>query len=211
MLAEKSKKSIQYKIQQTFFKKYLAGIGLVIILAILWYVVYFQPMQSSVSNYAKNVNMWQQKIKEASTSNTEITQLEINVDFLKEEIAKIEKKIFHLGEMENIAQELISFAKTYRLKVLAMEPQYDILFPVNQDENTGKLLVKLPLKLKMTGRYISAGKFLDDVGKLPFIFSPDEVSIDADVLMYPQLHITIEGYLFLVNDDKIQANLKNNI
>ncbi len=211
MAAEKSPKKIQDRIQQNFFKKYLIGSGIVIITVILWLVFYFQPIRSSVIKYSTDVKEWKQKISIASISKDEINKFEVIVDNLKSEIKNIEKKIYHVEEIDNIATELINFTKTYGLKVQSMVPDYAILFPLDQVEGTGKLLVKLPLKLKMTGRYKSVGKFLDDIEKLPFIFSVDEVMIDADVLMHPQLRITIKGYLFLLNDQKTQTKMSKDL
>ncbi len=210
-MAQKSPKKIQDRIQQSFFKKYLIGISIVLISATMWIMLYFQPIRSSVSKYSLDVQEWKKKIKIASVSQDEITKFEIIVDTLNAEIRSIEKKIYHVEEIDNIAAELIEFTKKYALKVQSMVPDYAILFPLDEKEGKGKLLVKLPLELKLKGRYISIGKFLDNIVKLPFIFSADEVSIDAQVLMHPMLKIAIKGYLFLLNDQKTKIKQTNDL
>lgn len=205
MLKSKKQSSIQDKIQQKFFKKYGLGIGCVIILLVLWFVLFFKPVQNEISNSTQKVNEWIQKIKMATVSKDAILKLEQNVDTLNVQIAKIEERIYHLDDMQYIADELIKYAKRHQLDVQTMVPNYDVLFPV--DEGIGSSLVKVPLEMKLIGRYFSVGRFLTEVDQLPFIYSPDELFLEADARIYPQLRVTIQGYLFLLNEEKTQANI----
>jgi Tfp pilus assembly protein PilO len=207
----KSKKKISFqdKIQQGFLKKYALGVGCVLILVILWFVIFYNPIKNDSSNFTQNVNDWMQKIKMASVSKDAIIKLEQNVDTLQVQIAKIEERIYHMDDMQYIADELIKYSGKHQLNVKSMVPNYDVLFPV--DEEIGSPLVKVPLEMKFTGRYFAVGRFLSGVDQLPFIFSPDEIFLEADARIYPQLRITISGYLFLLNEEKTQANIDKNV
>ena len=210
-MLSKSKKpqKIQDKIQQGFLKKYAVGVGIVLILVVLWFVIFYSPVRNEISEYTQKVNDWMQKIKMATVSKDAILKLEQNVDTLQVQIAEIEKRIYHIDDMQYIADQLIKYAGRHQLNIQSMTPNYDILFPV--DEGIGSPLVKVPLEIKCTGRYFSVGRFLSQVDQLPFVYSPDELFLEADARIYPQLRITISGYLFLLNEDKPQANIDKNL
>ena len=209
LLKSKKQLSFQDKIQQGFIKKYALGVGCVLILIVLWFVIFYSPVHNEISDFTQNVTDWMQKIKMASVSKDAITTLEQNVDTLKIQISKIEERIYHMDDMQYIADELIKYSGKHQLDIQSMVPNYDVLFPV--DDEIGSPLVKVPLEMKFTGRFFSVGKFLSDVGQLPFVYSPDEIFLEADARIYPRLRITILGYLFLLNEEKTQANIDKSV
>lgn len=201
MLKKRTKQSkIQDKIQQNFLKKYLIGAGVLIFLIVFWFFFYFKPMQQQIDKYTRDVNQWMLKIKMASVSKDAILKLERNIDSLKVQIGEIESRIFHLDQMQEVADNLIRYARDHHLRVQTMVPNYDVLFPV--EDNGENPLVKVPLEMRMTGRFISVGRFLEDVDQLPFIYSPDEVFLEADARIYPRLQVRVKGYLFLLSEEK---------
>ena len=109
------------------------------------------------------------------------------------------------SDMPGIAKQIIRFASAHRLSVQSMLPNYDVLFPVGSMNKKGQPLVKVPLEIRLTGRYVSLGKFIADTDKLPFVFSPDEVYLEADAKIYPKLRITVKGFLFLLNEEKART------
>ena len=200
---------LQNRIQQSFLKRYAIMVGIVIILISLWFLFYFLPVQTQIKYYSQDVKEWINKIKLATVKPEDMDRLEKNVDSLATEISKIEKKIYYLDDMPIIAKQLIEYASEHQLQVQTMVPNYTVLFPVENVEAQGKLLVKLPLEIQMIGLFVSAGKFMEDVDHLPFTFAPNEVLMEADAKFYPRIRVTVKGYLFLLNEDKNLAATSN--
>lgn len=206
MLKMKLNKNLPGKIQQSFYQKIIIGTLLFSGLIVVWFCIYYQPTRAEISGYARNISQWTQKIRMATVSEDAIGKLAQDVDTLNVQIKKIEERIYYLDDMPDIAKQIIRFASAHRLSVQSMLPNYDVLFPVGQMNKKGQPLVKVPLEIRLTGRYISLGKFITDTDKLPFVFSPDEVYLEADAKIYPRLRITVKGFLFLLNEEKARTS-----
>ena len=165
-------------------------------------MMFYKPLQARITTYAAQISAWSQKIRMATVSDAAIRGIEQNVQSLEREIDEIEEKIYYLEDMPVIARDLVNYARRHGLSVTAMTPTYDVLFPVKQVEGDSKPLVKLPVEIEMTGRFVNAGRFIEDVGQLPFAFAPDGVQFSADALIYPRIHIKVKGFLFLLNEEK---------
>jgi len=199
----------QNKIHQSFIKRYATVAGIVITIVVVWFLFLIMPVNKQIKKYTQDVKEWVDRIKLASVQPGDMNRLEKNVDSLSTEIASIEKKIYYLEEMPTIAKKLLDYATDHQLQIHSMVPNYTVLFPVDQVEAQGKPLVKLPIEIQMIGLFISAGKFIEDVDRLPFAFAADEVTMEADAKYYPKIRITVKGYLFLLNEETNQITVNN--
>jgi Tfp pilus assembly protein PilO len=202
MARSESKNSEQSKIQLAFIRRYALSAGAIVVICAAWLILYFLPLQKQINEASKGVEEWEKKIKAASVSQEAIDGLSDRVASLKDELTNIEKRIFYLSDMPEIASKLVRYGRSHRLKITSMTPNYDVLFDVGELHSQGKPLVKVPLSLKMSGRYISLGGFISEVSSLPFVFSPDGFFLEANPEIHPRIDITVTGFLFLLNEEK---------
>jgi len=189
-------------LSRSLLKKYAAAVALIVLLFVSWFVLFYRPTEKRVGDYARQIRVWRQKIRLVSISQDALDKMERSIQNLKEEIARIESKIYYLDDMPLIGKELVAYARRHHLRVEAITPSYDILFPVESVNGKQGPLVKLPVEIDMTGRFVAGGKFIEDIGRLPFAFAPDGVEFVADPAIYPRVHIIMYGFLFLLNKER---------
>ncbi|GBD94593.1 hypothetical protein BMS3Abin05_02204 [bacterium BMS3Abin05] len=175
---------------------------LVLIVAIaVWVIFYYRPISRTVNRLNRDLHKSNMMIRASYIPEDRILQLEQQVAQLNANVEKIEKKIYPISKMPSIGKAIIRLGRRHRLKVLAMTPSYDVLFPVEGVSTKEKPMVKLPVTFVMRGRYFNLGRFLDDIPQLPFAFAVDEVHIEADPSIYPNINIQLKGYFFLLTED----------
>lgn len=194
--------NLEKNIQRAFYQKYAIGAIVVIVMFVAWLVVYFLPLQEQITQSEQGIHQWGGKIKAANFSGDTVDRLSQTVDQLKLNIEKIEEKIYYLEDMPLIAKHLLKHGKSYGLEITSMTPNYDVLFEVKSIHSDGKPLIKLPISLQMNGRFKSVGKFISSVGELPFAFAPDGFEFTANPMIYPEVEVTVEGFLFLLNEER---------
>jgi len=176
------------------------GIGFAVLVLVVagWLLFYYQPTSHMVQTLNRNVQKWALMIRAASVSENRIERLEKEVANLNANIDQIEKKIYPILKMPSIGRKIIRLGRRHHLAVLAMTPSYDVLFPVKGVSTQEKPMVKLPVTFMMRGRYINLGHFLEDIPKLPFAFAVDEVHLETEPSIYPNINIQLKGYFFLL-------------
>lgn len=184
--------------------KTIISIGLILWVAIvvLWVMVFHQPQRGRVSILEKQVQKIGERIRIAIVPETALQRLETEVDTLKNDIDKIEKKIYPLKQMQHIGRELIRYARGYHLRMISITPNYEVLFPLQEVKPQGQPMIKLPVTFLMRGRYKNFGKFADNIHTLPFAFAIDEIRLEADPVIYPDLNIQMKGFLYLLTEEK---------
>lgn len=198
----KEKKLQLDPLHQSFLVKYGVAFLAFVLIILGWYFVYFRDAQSQMNRYASQISDWMQKLRTITVSQDAIDGLEADIQKMKEEIEAIERKVYHIEEIREIARQLVVTARSYRLKVISIVPSYDVLFPVEQPQGEQKPLVKLPIEIEMTGRFVNAGRFIEKIPELPFALAPNGVEFHSDPNIYPRLRIVLRGYLFLLNEPK---------
>ncbi len=205
MLKKKTKKN---KVKKPVASSAKIGIGFLILALIVagWLLFYYQPTSRMVQTLSRNVHKWALMIRAASVSENRVEQLQKEVADLNTNVDQIEKKIYPISKMPSIGKKIIRLGRHHNLTVLAMTPSYNVLFPVKGISTQDKPLVKLPVTFMMRGRYINLGHFLEDIPKLPFAFAVDEVHLETEPSIYPNINIQLKGYFFLLTEEAREAS-----
>ncbi len=213
-MENKSTGNLEKSIQISFFQKYAIAALVVIAIVAAWLFLYFIPLRQQISQSVNGIDQWGSKINGATQTEEQVEKISNVVAQLKVDIKKIEKKIYNLEDMPIIAKELLRYGNSHKLEITSMTPSYDVLFEVKSLHSEGKPLVKLPISIRMTGRYKNIGKFISGVEKLPFAFAPDGFELIANPVIYPKIEIIVKGFLFLLNEErskKVSAYYSNSI
>jgi len=188
--------------------KNTTSVGFILLVAtiVLWFVAFYQPYQRKVAISKKQVQQWSRRLSMATVSEVALQQLEVEVDTLENNIVKIEEKIYPLKQMQQIGQQLINYSSNYHLRMLSMVPDYEVLFSLKEMKSGVRPMIKLPVTFVMRGRYKNFGKFAENIHTLPFAFAIDEVRLDADPVIYPELNIQMKGFFYLLTEEKTAAS-----
>lgn len=195
-------KNLKSEIVKSFTKKYAIAVSVLLVATSLWLIFFYLPLQRKLGQTSNNLENWNNKLKEASLSEEMVNELTEKVEQLKAEVADIENRLFYLEDIPIIADQLVKYAQSHDLRTVAMTPNYEILTELKESTSPRKPLVKLPLELKLVGRFKSVGEFISNVDKLSFVFAPDGFKMQANPRIYPDIDATVTGFLFLLNEKR---------
>lgn len=199
---EQAPKNLKSNIVKSFIRNYAMAVAVLLTVTSVWLIFFYLPMQRRLGQTSNSLDAWNSKLREASLSEEMVDELTEKVEQLKKEVEQIESRLFYLEDMPVIARNLVKYAQSHNLRTLAMTPNYEVLTELDESGSPGKPLVKLPIELKLVGRFKSVGDFIQNVDGLSFIFAPDGFRLNANPRIYPDVDATVTGFLFLLKEKR---------
>ncbi len=144
----------------------LSGIG--------WYLFIYKPIQINIKQTKLEVHEITQNLKNARKAKNDLHQLESRLETAKADLEAIKQHIVNRKNLTRVTKELQRVAEEYDLEITDFSPILDSYF-----ETTGNEHIKpLPIIIKLTGRYLQIGKFLEALNNLDFYLTPNELVIE---------------------------------
>jgi len=169
----------------------------ILALGFIWYLVLYKPTRIKNIKFRKEIDDIMLQIRSITVSPVELASLEREYETLEKEVQEEEARIYPKSRLGFVTEQISRRGRVYNLRFISITPSFDTLFPLQGLKKGDSPLIKLPVEFEIQGRYRDFGRFLESLRHLPFAFSIEEVKLVSDPKLYPDLNITMTGFIYL--------------
>ncbi len=176
--------------------------AVLLVIALVWFFVLYQPKRSRLQTLQTESQNVISLIKSFRSSSQEVAGLEKEIEELKQDLEGTRSKILAKEGLGTAIMRLKSEGKKYGLQFQNMIPDYAALAAAKTKGGPGAAVLKLPVHIKLRGRYNSFGRYLASLETLPFLVSFGDMSLAYDTEIFPDVAILFDAVLYMRNDTR---------
>lgn len=170
-----------------------AVVALMCVLAFGWFWIIYRPAHLRLAEMADRRRQLHTGVDQMVGLEQQMRSLRTNIDSLHASLHEIEARLVDRDNLDELIQRLARKGRAVGMPFVSVAPDYEALLSGAQQ---GPIL-PLKVEIEAEGRFLALGRFLDDLGNMPFYFEPVAVSMRYDPLLYPRLSILLKGQLYL--------------
>ena len=157
------------------FKKKFSIVLTVILLGgvSLWYVFIYHPKKIEIDDIKLKISKIRSDIVTANKANFDINNIEIKLEEEKKRLEDIQTRFVEKDDLAKVSKEMKNFARKHELRLTDFAPVFEDYFA----DTINTQIKALPLTIKVKGRYLKVGEFVENWKKLPFYLQPTEIAI----------------------------------
>lgn len=150
--------------------KLATGVVFVVLLAALYFVVFYGDIQNDITNEHNRTSQLQQQLRDANASK-DAYQKDLDEKTRREQLAREQKKILpDESETPAFLSALQNVATISGVNLTSWTPQ---------EEAPLEFFAKVPMKLTLKGKFHQVAKFFHGVGQLDRIINVENIQIKA--------------------------------
>ena len=175
-------------------EKYLTVTIIIVIMMITGaaFFFFFMPEIKAIDELQTEVNALITQLSEARKRMDKINTLRAELQQLSAEILALESRYVKEEDLLPAINELAEIAKSKGIEVLDIQPP-DISLIQNRN------VKKLPVNLMFRGRFLTIGRFLEELKDFRYFVTIEEIEIITEPDIYPEVlaNVTLSLYRYL--------------
>ena len=157
---------------------FIAGVILIGIIVLFYYMFIFQPMLKKIIVYGQEEKKVNAQLQNANNFAADKERLSVEVENISKKIVFYEKRLPKETDIPQVLDELIKIGKNSKVTFISIEPQEIERIHIGQSGK--KSYSKMPIEFKLKAGYHEFALFVNGVENFPQFMRVDDVKMSAD-------------------------------
>ncbi|MFC1806989.1 type 4a pilus biogenesis protein PilO [Candidatus Omnitrophota bacterium] len=174
------------------------------ILSVLFFIFFFIPKHSEISNLKKDIRDMESQIKETQDSLGDIGQIKDLLVDMQQELQLFKNRLPDRREVASVLSELSNLAKKHSVDVLSVqseEPKQVLDSNREPISLEGAPIKYMQVKLKLKSSYIALAEYIKDIqGSLNILATIDELDLNKNEKIAPKLGVDLMMHVYIIDE-----------
>jgi len=186
------------KITATREQLRIAGIILMSVVAVLYFIFIFLPLFKKAADYSRKEKELRDRLKMVEELDADKQALGKEIEVIKQRLDFYEKKLPRKVNIPEILEELVSIGKASSVNFASIEPQK--IEEIKVGEAGVKKYLEIPIKLKLKAGYHEFGRFVNRIENFQRFMKVNSIKITPDVSNEKRNDISLVVSAFALGD-----------
>ena len=186
-------------------KSIIVATVLLILIGTCWFVLLYRPETVQLELLKDKTNHVLLQLRSLRVTNAQVVALQQQVERLKDELSRKQKRIVAKNQLPVVVKEIKMKGQRFGLKFQNIIPDYNSLVDADSEIEIQADILKLTLHIKLQGYYKSLGKFIAALNDLPYYLSIEELNINYEHTIHPELEVFLDTVVYLKDDKSTQS------
>ena len=186
-------------------KSMVVATVLLIVIGTCWFVLLYRPEIIQLQLLEDKTDHVLLQLRSLRVTDAQVVALQQQVERLKYELTKKQKRIVPKNQLPVVVEQIKMIGQRFGLKFQNIIPDYNSLVDADSEIEIQADILKLTLHIKLQGYYKSLGKFIVALNELPYYLSIEELNINYEHTIHPELEIFLDIVVYLKDDKSLQS------
>ncbi|MDK2976581.1 MAG: hypothetical protein PWP06_1056 [Candidatus Marinimicrobia bacterium] len=170
-------------------------IGILVVVIFGWLLFFYLPVNREIQTMNQEMSSLEQRIAQVGSIERNRAQIEQRIKTLENDLMQLFESVNSDNGIENTVEMINKLAKRHELDLEYVNPSPVDQFSVPGEEQKkyfGKSLHSYPIDMFLNGKFIPAGKFLEELSATNEPIHIQSIHLLTDTQLPDKLHIEIK-------------------